>query len=87
MAPTRNSARPHHTNQPLARASRGEFRRDRWDSITKRSAAIRLYDEDLVKLEKKDDDPLRPFHRIPEENGGGYAGMLQVFHLLHCLVS
>lgn len=28
-----------------------------------------------------------PLHKIPEEHGGGYLAMLEVFHLLHCLVS
>lgn len=48
--------------------------------------AIRLYDEDLKQLNKSD-TPDRPLHRIPEEYGGGYIGMLEVFHLLHCLDS
>lgn len=33
------------------------------------------------------DSPELPFHKIPEEHGGGYLAMLEVFHLLHCLVS
>jgi hypothetical protein len=46
--------------------------------------AIRLYDDDLTRLNKSD-APDKPLHRIPEEFGGGYLAMLEVFHLLHCL--
>ena len=31
--------------------------------------------------------PDNPLHKVPEEHGGGYLAMLEVFHLLHCLVS
>lgn len=59
-----------------------------WMKIGLDTNPIRLYDEDLRKLNKSNaDDPMRPLHRIPDESGGGYLAMLEVFHLLHCLVS
>lgn len=57
-----------------------------WTDIGVGTPAIRLHDADL-KLLNKSDTPSRPLHRIPEELGGGYVGMLEVFHLLHCLNS
>lgn len=48
------------------------------------AAGIRLFDDDLKKLNKSDTLE-RPLHRIPAEFGGGYLGMIEVFHLLHCL--
>jgi hypothetical protein len=47
---------------------------------------VRLHWEDIKALNKSvQTDPKRPLHEIPEEYGGGYIGMLEVFHLLHCL--
>lgn len=57
-----------------------------WLEIGLGTPAIRLYDDDLKRLNKSD-TPDRPLHRIPEEFGGGYLAMLEVFHLLHCLDS
>jgi hypothetical protein len=57
-----------------------------WLEIGLGTPAIRLYDDDLTRLNKSD-TPDRPLHRIPEEFGGGYLAMLEVFHLLHCLNS
>lgn len=59
-----------------------------WVRIGLGTPAIRLFDSDLALLNKSTpEDPMRPLHRIPEEYGGGYIGMLEVFHLLHCLDS
>lgn len=57
-----------------------------WLEIGLGTPAIRLYDDDLKRLNKSD-TPDRPLHRIPDEFGGGYLAMLEVFHLLHCLNS
>ena len=57
-----------------------------WLRIGLGTPGIRLNEDDLKKLNKTD-TPLRPLHKIPEEYGGGYLGMLEVFHLLHCLDS
>ena len=57
-----------------------------WLEIGLGTPAIRLYDDDLRRLNKSD-TRARPLHRIPEEFGGGYLAMLEVFHLLHCLNS
>ncbi|RFU24653.1 hypothetical protein B7463_g11684, partial [Scytalidium lignicola] len=57
-----------------------------WRSIGIETPAIRLFDEDLRRLNKSD-TPDRPLHRLPKELGGGYLAMLEVFHLLHCLGS
>lgn len=57
-----------------------------WLKIGLGTPAIRLYDED-IKLLNKSGTPDRPLHHIPEEYGGGYLAMLEVFHLLHCLNS
>lgn len=57
-----------------------------WLEIGLGTPAIRLYDDDLKRLNKSD-TPDRPLHCIPEEFGGGYLAMLEVFHLLHCLNS
>ncbi|KAL0939909.1 uncharacterized protein CTRU02_206519 [Colletotrichum truncatum] len=43
--------------------------------------------EDEVRLLNMTDSAELPFHKIPEEHGGGYLAMLEVFHLLHCLNS
>ncbi len=46
---------------------------------------IRVYDGELKTLNRPTD--LKKYHKLPEESGGGYLAMLEVFHLLHCLVS
>jgi hypothetical protein len=46
---------------------------------------IRVHEEELKKLNRPTD--LKKYHKLPEEKGGGYLAMLEVFHLLHCLVS
>ncbi|KAH8204182.1 hypothetical protein TruAng_001602 [Truncatella angustata] len=33
----------------------------------------------------KTESPDQPWHKVPEEYGGGYLAMLEVFHLMHCL--
>src|SRR3978361_1756672 len=53
-----------------------------WLKIGLGTPAIRLFDSDLKALNKSD-APDRPLHRVPQEFGGGYIGMLEVFHLLH----
>lgn len=55
-----------------------------WMKIGLGTQPIRLFDDDLKRLNKSD-EPGRPLHRRPEEFGGGYLSMLEVFHLLHCL--
>ena len=55
-----------------------------WMKIGLGTQPIRLFDDDLKRLNKSD-EPMKPLHRIPEEFGGGYLAMLEVFHLLHCL--
>jgi hypothetical protein len=57
-----------------------------WLKIGLGTPAIRLNDDDLKRLNKSDTRD-RPLHRVPEEFGGGYLAMLEVFHLLHCLNS
>ena len=56
-----------------------------WAKIGLDPPGIRLDEEDVRRLNKSD-MPGRPLHKIPEEFGGGYLAMLEVFHLLHCLV-
>jgi hypothetical protein len=58
-----------------------------WSDITEGSSLYRLDEEDLSRLNKADDDPLRPLHKVADEFGGGYIAQFEVFHLLHCLVS
>jgi hypothetical protein len=56
-----------------------------WTAIGGGVRVLRLDGEEVRKIGVTDDDPFRPFHIIPDEEGG-YAGVLEVFHLLHCLV-
>ncbi|KAH8891213.1 hypothetical protein GQ53DRAFT_823845 [Thozetella sp. PMI_491] len=56
-----------------------------WSEISEDAGLIRLDGQDLLLMNLTDNNPLRPFHRLTEENGGGFAGMIEVFHLLHCL--
>ncbi|KAF9871099.1 hypothetical protein CkaCkLH20_11516 [Colletotrichum karsti] len=57
-----------------------------WHEIELGAGGIHLTEEE-VKLLNMTDSPELPFHKIPEEHGGGYLAMLEVFHLLHCLNS
>ncbi|KAK2052153.1 hypothetical protein LY76DRAFT_671981 [Colletotrichum caudatum] len=57
-----------------------------WHEIELGAGGIRVTEEE-VKLLNMTDSPEMPFHKIPEEQGGGYLAMLEVFHLLHCLNS
>ncbi|KAK1994771.1 hypothetical protein LX36DRAFT_583761 [Colletotrichum falcatum] len=57
-----------------------------WHEIELGAGGIWVTEEE-VKLLNMTDLPEMPFHRIPEEQGGGYLAMLEVFHLLHCLNS
>jgi len=57
-----------------------------WEKIGAGVPGVRLQWDDIIALNKSvQTDPMKPLHRIPEEFGGGYIGMLEVFHLLHCL--
>ncbi|KAK3936197.1 hypothetical protein QBC46DRAFT_412345 [Diplogelasinospora grovesii] len=58
-----------------------------WKDIGLGAPGIRLTQEDLEVLNKTFLPRGRYLHRIPEEHGGGYLGLLEVFHLLHCLDS
>ncbi|KAN0111035.1 protein of unknown function (DUF3328) domain containing protein [Hyaloscypha variabilis] len=55
-----------------------------WTAIGGGVRVLRLDGEEVRKIGVTDDDPFRPLHIIPDEEGG-YAGVLEVFHLLHCL--
>ncbi|TDZ30043.1 Cyclochlorotine biosynthesis protein O [Colletotrichum spinosum] len=57
-----------------------------WHEIELGAGGIRVTEEELKRLDMTDSPDL-PFHKIPEEHGGGYLAMLEVFHLLHCLNS
>jgi hypothetical protein len=54
-----------------------------WKHISMNAPGIRLQEADFVAMGKSLTD--RDWYRIPEEYGGGYLGMTEVFHLLHCL--
>ncbi|KAJ1337543.1 oxidase UstYa family protein [Microdochium nivale] len=59
-----------------------------WYQIELGAGGIRLTEEEVLALnytEAMINDPERPLHRVPDEHGGGYLAMLEVFHLLHCL--
>ncbi|KXJ97629.1 hypothetical protein Micbo1qcDRAFT_230231 [Microdochium bolleyi] len=59
-----------------------------WYQIELGAGGIRLTEQEVLALnytEEMINDPARPLHRVPEEHGGGYLAMLEVFHLLHCL--
>jgi hypothetical protein len=47
--------------------------------------ALRVYEDELQTLNRS--RGTKNYHRLPEDTGGGYLAMLEVFHLLHCLVS
>ncbi|ORY58076.1 uncharacterized protein BCR38DRAFT_460921 [Pseudomassariella vexata] len=59
---------------------------DTWHEIGLGASGIRLA-EGYLRILNKPDMTGRPLHRIPEEFGGGYLGLLEIFHLLHCLDS
>jgi hypothetical protein len=46
---------------------------------------MRIYESELGKLNRLPE--AKAYHKLPEENGGGYLAMLEIFHVLHCLVS
>ncbi|KAF3801243.1 hypothetical protein GCG54_00005397 [Colletotrichum gloeosporioides] len=55
-----------------------------WHEIELGAGGIWVSEEEVNLLNMTDSAEL-PFHKIPEEQGGGYLAMLEVFHLLHCL--
>ncbi|KAF0319787.1 hypothetical protein GQ607_013038 [Colletotrichum asianum] len=57
-----------------------------WHEIELGAGGIWVSEEEVNLLNMTDSAEL-PFHKIPEEKGGGYLAMLEVFHLLHCLNS
>ncbi|KAF5500717.1 Cyclochlorotine biosynthesis protein O [Colletotrichum siamense] len=57
-----------------------------WHEIELGAGGIWVSEEEVNLLNMTDSAEL-PFHKIPEEQGGGYLAMLEVFHLLHCLNS
>ncbi|KAF4921961.1 Cyclochlorotine biosynthesis protein O [Colletotrichum viniferum] len=57
-----------------------------WHEIELGAGGIWVSEEEVNLLNMTDSAEL-PFHKIPEEHGGGYLAMLEVFHLLHCLNS
>ena len=56
-----------------------------WHKIEIGAGAVRLTEEEVRALNLTGNKE-HPLHRVPEEQGRGYLGMLEVFHLLHCLV-
>lgn len=74
------------------RAGPGEHSDDvdiAWHKIELGAGGIHLTEQEVLALNYTQDtinDPARPLHKVPEEHGGGYLAMLEVFHLLHCLV-
>jgi len=56
-----------------------------WLHISMNAPGVRLFEKDFEAMGKSVSD--KSYHRIPKENGGGYLGMTEVFHLLHCLDS
>lgn len=57
-----------------------------WHYIELGAGGIRLTEDEMHALNKTE-TPEKPWHKVPKEHGGGYLAMLEVFHLLHCLVS
>ncbi|KAF4484243.1 Cyclochlorotine biosynthesis protein O [Colletotrichum fructicola Nara gc5] len=57
-----------------------------WHKIELGAGGIWVSEEEVNLLNMTDSAEL-PFHKVPEEQGGGYLAMLEVFHLLHCLNS
>ncbi|KAK9412932.1 hypothetical protein SUNI508_12237 [Seiridium unicorne] len=55
-----------------------------WHYIELGAGGIRITEEEMLVLNKTA-LPEGPWHKVPEEQGGGYLAMLEVFHLLHCL--
>ncbi|KAF2092600.1 hypothetical protein NA57DRAFT_16571, partial [Rhizodiscina lignyota] len=56
---------------------------DAWSAISLRVSGFRIFEEDFSKMGKRVDE--KPWHKLPDEKGGGYVGMIEAFHLLHCL--
>jgi len=90
LPPTHYKAEFRQTNP--WRAGPGEHSDDvdvAWHKIELGAGGIRLTEQEVLALnytQDKINDPARPLHKVPEEHGGGYLAMLEVFHLLHCLV-
>ncbi|KAK0720196.1 hypothetical protein B0H67DRAFT_534499 [Lasiosphaeris hirsuta] len=57
-----------------------------WYEIELGAGGIRLTADEVRQLNVSS-TPAHPLHKVPEEHGGGYLAMLEVFHLLHCLNS
>ena len=47
--------------------------------------ALRVYKDELQTLNRL--RGTKNYHRLLEDTSGGYLAMLEVFYLLHCLVS
>ncbi|KAH8810659.1 hypothetical protein F5884DRAFT_854037 [Xylogone sp. PMI_703] len=56
-----------------------------WRRISMGVPAIRLYEHELKLLSLPIET--KEYYKLPEEGGGGYLAMIEVFHLLHCLDS
>lgn len=54
-----------------------------WNHVSLNVPALRLFEKDFAAMGKSLTE--RNWHQIPPEWGGGYLGMTEVFHLLHCL--
>ncbi|KAK0619659.1 hypothetical protein B0T14DRAFT_430637 [Immersiella caudata] len=57
-----------------------------WHQIELGAGGIRLTEAEVLELNMTGTEG-HPLHKIPEEHGGGYLAMLEVFHQLHCLNS
>ena len=59
-----------------------------WSEIEVGAGGIRLTEAEVraLNVTVPGSEHHHPLHRIPDEHGGGYLAMLEVFHLLHCLV-
>ena len=57
-----------------------------WHEIELGAGGVRLTEEDVLAFNFSGSSS-NPLHKIPDSHGGGYVAMLEVFHLLHCLVS
>lgn len=57
-----------------------------WNSVGVGMPGLRLSAEEVKGLGKKLEDGTKKQHAMPDGKGG-YIAMLEVFHMLHCLVS
>jgi hypothetical protein len=57
-----------------------------WDSVGVGMPGLRLSGEEVKGLGKKLMNGSKTQHAMPDGKGG-YIAMLEVFHMLHCLVS